>query len=458
MAKQGTLLVVDDNRNILTSLQYLLEEYFQQVITLNSPITIPSLLQQETIDVVLLDMNFSSGINNGNEGLYWLHEIKRLRPQIQVVLFTAYADINLAVTGLKDGATDFIVKPWDNAKLIQTLQEAYAKVRGDEKQGKQASQPAEKSNMYWGNSAVIHPLRLLVEKVSTTDANILITGENGTGKDMLAREIHRLSLRRKGPMVVVDMGAITESLFESELFGHVKGSFTDAHADRAGRFEAADGGTLFLDEIANLPYHLQAKLLTVIQKRYFIKVGSNIPQPTNIRLICATNRNLDEMVHNGEFREDLLYRINTIHLHIPALRERKEDILPLAQRFLEQYNQQYLRTLTGFSADAEQRLLNYPWYGNIRELQHTIEKAVILSEGNLLKAENLQLTEEISGQEALVAHGKNNEEPPLQTLDEMEKNLVKKAIEQCDGNLSQAAAQLGITRQTLYNKMKRHGI
>ena len=413
MAKQGTLLVVDDNRNILTSLQYLLEEYFQQVITLNSPVTIPSLLQREAIDVVLLDMNFSSGINSGNEGLYWLREIKRLRPQIQVVLFTAYADINLAVTGLKDGATDFIVKPWDNAKLVQTLQEA--------------------------------------------DANILITGENGTGKDMLAREIHRLSPHRNGPMVAVDMGAITESLFESELFGHVKGSFTDAHTDRVGRFEAADGGTLFLDEIANLPYHLQAKLLTVIQKRYFIKVGSNTPQPTNIRLICATNRNLDEMVHNGEFREDLLYRINTIHLHIPALRERKEDILPLAQRFLEQYNQQYLRTLTGFSADAEQRLLNYPWYGNIRELQHTIEKAVILSEGNLLKAENLQLTE-ISGQDTPSIHEENKEDTPLQTLDEMEKNLVKKAIEQCDGNLSQAAAQLGITRQTLYNKMKRHGI
>lgn len=457
MAKQGTLLVVDDNRNILTSLQYLLEEYFQQVITLNSPVTIPSLLQREVIDVVLLDMNFSSGINSGNEELYWLREIKRLRPQIQVVLFTAYADINLAVTGLKDGATDFIVKPWDNAKLVQTLQEAYAKARGNEKKGKQASQPTEKSSMYWGNSSVIRPLRLLVEKVSTTDANILITGENGTGKDMLAREIHRLSPRRNGPMVAVDMGAITESLFESELFGHVKGSFTDAHTDRVGRFEAADGGTLFLDEIANLPYHLQAKLLTVIQKRYFIKVGSNTPQPTNIRLICATNRNLDEMVHNGEFREDLLYRINTIHLHIPALRERKEDILPLAQRFLEQYNQQYLRTLTGFSADAEQRLLNYPWYGNIRELQHTIEKAVILSEGNLLKAENLQLTE-VSGQDTPSIHEENKEDTPLQTLDEMEKNLVKKAIEQCDGNLSQAAAQLGITRQTLYNKMKRHGI
>lgn len=357
MAKQGTLLVVDDNRNILTSLQYLLGEYFERVITIDSPVTIPTLLNRESIDVVLLDMNFSSGINSGNEGLYWLHEIKRLRPQTEVVLFTAYADINLAVTGIKEGAADFVVKPWENARLVQTLQEAYARV-ADARKGKKKTvslSSTSDAGMYWGNSPAIRPLRMLVEKVSTTDANILITGENGTGKDMLAREIHRLSNRREGPMVVVDMGAITESLFESELFGHVKGSFTDAHTDRVGRFEAADGGTLFLDEIANLPYHLQAKLLTAIQKRCFVKVGSNTPQPTNIRLICATNRNLDEMVKNGEFREDLLYRINTIHLHIPALRERKEDILPLAKRFLEQYAKQYGRPVQAFTPEAARR-------------------------------------------------------------------------------------------------------
>ena len=298
MAKQGILLVVDDNRNILTSLQYLLGEYFERVITIDSPVTVPTLLNREAVDVVLLDMNFSSGINSGNEGLYWLREIKRLRPQTEVVLFTAYADINLAVTGIKEGASDFVVKPWENARLVQTLQEAYARI-ADARKGKKkvVTVPATSdAGMYWGNSQAIRPLRMLVEKVSTTDANILITGENGTGKDMLAREIHRLSNRREGPMVAVDMGAITESLFESELFGHVKGSFTDAHTDRVGRFEAADGGTLFLDEIANLPYHLQAKLLTAIQKRCFVKVGSNTPQPTNIRLICATNRNLEEMV------------------------------------------------------------------------------------------------------------------------------------------------------------------
>lgn len=458
MAKQGTLLVVDDNRNILTSLQYLLGEYFERVITIDSPVTIPTLLNRESIDVVLLDMNFSSGINSGNEGLYWLHEIKRLRPQTEVVLFTAYADINLAVTGIKEGAADFVVKPWENARLVQTLQEAYARV-ADARKGKKKTvslSSTSDAGMYWGNSPAIRPLRMLVEKVSTTDANILITGENGTGKDMLAREIHRLSNRREGPMVAVDMGAITESLFESELFGHVKGSFTDAHTDRVGRFEAADGGTLFLDEIANLPYHLQAKLLTAIQKRCFVKVGSNTPQPTNIRLICATNRNLDEMVKNGEFREDLLYRINTIHLHILALRERKEDILPLAKRFLEQYAKQYGRPVQAFTPEAARRLLEHPWYGNIRELQHVVEKAVILSDGNELQGDMLQLTSVTSSAESVVGHAET--ETPFHTLDEMERSMVKRAIDQCEGNLSQAAAMLGITRQTLYNKMKRYGL
>lgn len=458
MAKQGILLVVDDNRNILTSLQYLLGEYFERVITIDSPVTIPTLLNREAVDIVLLDMNFSSGINSGNEGLYWLREIKRLRPQTEVVLFTAYADINLAVTGIKEGAADFVVKPWENAQLVQTLQEAYSRIVEARKGKKKTAVPpvASDDGMYWGNSQAIRPLRMLVEKVSTTDANILITGENGTGKDMLAREIHRLSNRKEGPMIAVDMGAITESLFESELFGHVKGSFTDAHTDRIGRFEAADGGTLFLDEIANLPYHLQAKLLTAIQKRCFVKVGSNTQQPTNIRLICATNRNLEDMVRNGEFREDLLYRINTIHLHIPALRERKEDILPLAKRFLEQYARQYGRQVQAFSPEAARRLLEHPWYGNIRELQHTVEKAVILSDSDELRGDMLQLTSTASGPEPVAGNAETK--VPFHTLDEMERSMVKRAIDQCEGNLSQAAAMLGITRQTLYNKMKRYGL
>lgn len=458
MTKQGTLLVVDDNRNILTSLRYLLIDYFARILTLDSPVTIPTVLSQNEVDVVLLDMNFASGINNGNEGLYWLKEIRRIRPQAGVVLFTAYADIDLAVTGIKEGAADFVVKPWNNDKLIQTLTDVYNKVCARKKEKKRTSAKTSETDaaMYWGNSPAIRPLRALVEKVSTTDANILITGENGTGKDMLAREIHRLSNRKDGPMVVVDMGAITESLFESELFGHVKGSFTDAHADRIGRFEAADGGTLFLDEIANLPYYLQAKLLTAIQKRSFIKVGSNTPQPTNIRLICATNRDLDEMVRKGEFREDLLYRINTIHLHIPSLRERKEDILPLARLFLERYAKQYGRTNGTFAPDAAARLLAHPWYGNIRELQHTIEKAVILSDDSELRAESLQLAPMLEKEVSLSMC--ENPQMAFHTLDEMERTMIQQALEQCDSNLSQAAAKLGITRQTLYNKMKRYGL
>ena len=304
--------------------------------------------------------------------------------------------------------------------------------------------------MFWGNSSTIKPLRQMVERVSTTDANILITGENGTGKDMLAHEIHRLSNRQEGPFVSVDMGAITESLFESELFGHVKGSFTDAHADRIGRFEAADGGTLFLDEIANLPLHMQPKLLTAIQKLSFVKVGSNVPQPTNIRLICATNQNLSNMVKQGTFREDLLYRINTIHLHIPALRERKEDILPLAERFLLQYAEQYGRELKSIAPEAAQMLQAHPWYGNIRELQHTIEKAVIMADGKELLANHLELGVASAPEQA----GNQG----IQPLEEVEREAIRKAMQQCGGNIAQAASMLGITRQTLYTKLKRYDL
>ena len=455
MNKRGTLVVVDDNKNILTSLQYLLDDYFTQVLTLESPVTLPTVLQQKRPDVILLDMNFSSGLNTGNEGLYWLREIKRLRPQTQVVLFTAYADISLAVTGLKDGATDFVVKPWDNARLLQTLLEAMEKSQqGKPKQKVDFTPSYNKENqMYWGRSEAIRPLRMTVNRVSTTDANILITGENGTGKDMLAHEIHRLSNRQEGPFVSVDMGAITETLFESELFGHVKGSFTDAHADRMGRFEAANGGTLFLDEIANLPIHLQPKLLTAIQKRSFVKVGSNAPQPTNIRLICATNRNLDEMVKQGDFREDLLYRINTIHLHIPPLRERKDDILPLAERFMQQYNEQYGRHIESISPETAALLQKHPWYGNIRELQHTIEKAVIMAEGTELKPIYLELNNT-----AKPASLQSEQKTPLQTLEDAEREAIQRAMVQFDGNMTQVASALGISRQTLYSKIKRYGI
>lgn len=400
-------------------------------------------------------MNFTSGINTGNEGLYWLHEIKKLCPTLPVVLFTAYADIDLAVRGIKEGATDFVVKPWNNQKLVETLLNAVsASETKSPANGPNAGRTAESShlfadtrNMYWGNSPAMQQLRLLVEKVASTDANILITGENGTGKEMLAREIHSLSPRNRQEMVSVDMGAVTESLFESELFGHVKGSFTDAHADRAGKFEAASRSTLFLDEIGNLPYHLQAKLLTAIQRRSIVRVGSNTPIPVDIRLICATNRNLPEMVAKGEFREDLLYRINTIHLEIPSLRERPEDIIPLAELFIARFCKQYDKPPVKLTDGACEKLTLHPWYGNIRELEHAIEKAIIICDNETLPAELFQLARRTGTPEATAS-----------TLEEMEMQMIRKTLDKCSGNLSAVAAQLGITRQTLYNKMKKYGL
>ena len=487
--KNGNILIVDDNRGVLTALQLLLKPYFEGIITLPSPVTLPSVLRERSWQVVLLDMNFTSGINTGNEGLYWLHKIKKQCPTLPVVLFTAYADIDLAVRGIKEGATDFVVKPWNNQKLVETLLNAVsASETKSPANGPNAGRTAESShlfadtrNMYWGNSPAMQQLRLLVEKVASTDANILITGENGTGKEMLAREIHSLSPRNRQEMVSVDMGAVTESLFESELFGHMKGSFTDAHADRAGKFEAASRSTLFLDEIGNLPYHLQAKLLTAIQRRSIVRVGSNTPIPVDIRLICATNRNLPEMVAKGEFREDLLYRINTIHLEIPSLRERPEDIIPLAElfiaRFCKQYDKppvhleipslrerpediiplaelfiarfckQYDKPPVKLTDGACEKLTLHPWYGNIRELEHAIEKAIIICDNETLPAELFQLARRTGTPEAAAS-----------TLEEMEMQMIRKTLDKCSGNLSAVAAQLGITRQTLYNKMKKYGL
>ena len=384
MKKSGNILIVDDNRGVLTALQLLLKPYFAKIAVLSSPITLSNMLHEEEWQVLLLDMNFTSGINTGNEGLYWLHEVKKQCPSLPVVLFTAYADINLAVRGIKEGATDFIVKPWDNQKLVKTLLNATENSNKPGIRRITGKQDTIPSSMYWGESPVMQQLRLLVEKVAITDANILITGENGTGKEMLAREIHALSSRKGQKIISVDMGAITESLFESELFGHLKGSFTDAHTDRTGKFEAADHSTLFLDEIGNLPYHLQAKLLTAIQHRSIVRVGSNTSIPIDIRLICATNRNLQEMVVKGEFREDLLYRINTIHLEIPALRERPEDIIPLAERFIAHFCKQYNKIPANLENSAKEKLIHHPWYGNIRELEHTIEKAIIICDGAFL--------------------------------------------------------------------------
>ena len=449
MTKQGTILVVDDNKGILTAVQMLLGTCFEKVITISTPNKIKATLHDENIDVVLLDMNFSAGINTGNEGLFWLSEIKKEDASIQVVLFTAYADIDLAVRGIKEGAADFVVKPWDNAKLLETLKTAY-NIRTANRKGISIATDklvvSKESGMFWGESNAMQQLRSLIEKVARTDANILVTGENGTGKEMLAREIHLLSNRKKETLVPVDMGAITETLFESELFGHVKGAFTDARADRPGKFEVANKGTLFLDEIGNLSYHLQAKLLTALQRRSIVRVGSNTPIPVNIRLICATNRDLQEMVQKGNFREDLLYRINTIHVEIPPLRERPEDIVPVTEIFLSKYTKIYGKTAMCLSLDAKEKLKAQPWFGNIRELEHTIEKAVIIAERSVLdgndfdfpRAKKKPVTKEAT------------------TLEEMEYNMIKNAMDKYSGNLSLVASQLGISRQTLYNKIKRY--
>ena len=441
MAKRGTLLIVDDNRNILTTVRMLLEDTFLSIITISNPNSIPSKLHEEHPDVVLLDMNFGSGINSGNEGLYWLREIKNLRPQTQVVLFTAYADIQLAVTGIKEGAADFIVKPFDNENMIDTLRNARNKVS-------RKTSRSQQGGMFWGESETMKDLRAMVEKVAATDANILITGENGTGKEVLANEIHVMSRRAKAKMMPIDMGAITETLFESELFGHVKGAFTDAKVDKPGKFELAEGGTLFLDEIGNLSYSSQAKLLTVLQRRSIVRVGGSTEIPIDVRLICATNRDLQEMVQSENFREDLLYRINTIHLHLPSLRQRKEDIVPLANIFLRKYADIYNKVNISFGHDIERKLTEMPWYGNIRELEHAVEKTVILSDGHHISADDIE-------------GGSARHEKPLeevQTLDEMERRLIEKSVKECEGNLSIVAARLGISRQTLYNKIKRYGL
>lgn len=440
MKKRGTLLIVDDNKAILSAVKLLMSAYFDRVVTTSNPNTIPATLQSEKINVVLLDMNFKALINTGNEGLYWLEEIKKLDKTLPVVVFTAYADIELAVEAIKRGASDFVVKPWDNTKLIATLEKAYLS-------NTQNRVTPSQSSMYWGTTQPMLELQRTIQKVSATDANILITGENGTGKEVLAKEVHALSNRKNTPLITVDMGAITETLFESELFGHTKGSFTGAVGDREGKFEAANGGTIFLDEIANLPYHLQAKLLTVLQSKKVVKVGSNSAVDIDVRLICATNQDLEKMVAEGKFREDLFYRINTIQTKIPSLRERKEDIVPLAERFLEIYGKKYQKQIVGFTSKAINALNANFWAGNIRELQHTIEKAVILCDRNEIDVCDLLLRATAEPQP------KENEAITLETL---ERQTIEASILRNEGNMSAVASELGITRQTLYNKIKRY--
>ncbi len=447
MSKKGKLLIVDDNPNILSAVKMLTERHFEKVTTLSSPKSLISTIQTESPDVILLDMNFHAGINTGNEGLFWLNEVNAKFPKIKVVLFTAYADVDLAVRAMKDGAFDFIVKPWNNEKLIETLLNAYNEGKTKTKSSNN-NVTDKRSSMFWGNSPDMLRIKNIVERVAATDANIMITGENGTGKEVLAREIHSLSSRCNNEMISLDMGAIPDTLFESELFGHKKGAFTDARDDRAGKMEAANNSTLFMDEIGNLPLHLQAKLLTALQNRTVTRLGTNKAIPVDIRLITATNRDLFDMAEKSEFRQDLLFRINTIHVNIPPLRNRKDDIIPLAEMFLSRYSEKYKKENVVISASAAEKMLSHRWDGNIRELQHTIEKAVIMCEGNIIKPEHLGLYESIKPS-ALDENA---------TLEDIERKAIVDAINSNNGNLSLVAQKLGITRQTLYNKIKRYGI
>ncbi len=454
MAK-GRLLIVDDNKSILSALEILLQDDFEEIKAIASPNQLPSLIESGTYDLVLLDMNFSAGVNTGNEGLYWLSRIQELRPDMEVVLFTAYGDVELAVKALKKGAADFILKPWDNEKMRTTLLNVY-KLQQSKKEIKQLKrrESALKSEMNKDKHFIIaqSPQMLkilnLVRRVARTDANVLITGDNGTGKELIARELHRNSKRAEEIIVNVDMGAISETLFESELFGHKKGSFTDAREDRTGKIENANNGTLFLDEIGNLPVHLQPKLLAVLQNRTVTPIGSNKPVSVDIRLVCATNQNLEEMVADGTFREDLLYRINTIHIEIPPLRERKEDVLAIAEYFLKIYCNKYRKNCHKISESGLSKLTSYQWPGNVRELQHTIEKAVILSDKNELSPDDF-FFKPIIHSIGDIFEG---------TIEEMERKMITKVLQKSSSNLSAAAEQLGITRQTLYNKMKKYNL
>ena len=449
MAKsKAKILVVDDNSGIRAALGLLLPMHFAQVELIPSPKELVSRLADFRPDVVLLDMNFHTDINTGNEGLFWLSEIKKRSTDVEVVLFTAYADIQLAVEGMKRGAFDFIVKPWDNEKLIEILKAAY---ENRSKEAREASTSAPAVKMLWGNGQAMTAIRRTVEKISLTDASVLITGENGTGKDVLASEIHRRSDRALKPMVCVDAGALTETLFESELFGHVKGAFTDARTDHTGKFEQADGGTLFLDEIGNIPLHLQAKLLRAIQNRSIVRVGGTEAIPIDIRLICATNKNLEQMVKDGEFREDLYYRINTMHLHLPALRERTDEIVPLANMFIDKYAQKYRRQAIRLSDEAEEALKCQYWSGNIRELQNCIEKAVILSEGDAIDVQDLELPQSKPA-EAITTSSTGD------TLEDAEEKAIRAAMDRFGGNLSMVAKLLNISRPTLYAKLKKYDI
>lgn len=449
--KHSRILIVDDDSDVLTAVRLLLKQHVGEVVTEHNPERIPAVLSKEMLDLVLLDMNFKSTINTGNEGLYWLNRIKTIKPDLPVVMITAYGAIDLAVTSLKQGAADFVVKPWQNEQLITVITGLLSKK--DRKKSAESSVGADLELI--GKSEIMQDLLYKVSKIAPTDANILVLGENGTGKDLIATAIHKQSKRADKPFIKVDVGALTESLFESELFGHKKGAFTDAREDRMGRFEAANGGTLFLDEIGNISLQQQAKLLSVLQNRQVIPLGSNTPIPIDIRLICATNVPLADLANESRFRKDLIYRINTVDLQVPPLRDRDEDTLRIARHFLRKYAEKYMKSAVDFDKRAEQKLLNYHYPGNVRELQYSIERAVIMTEGQILGVDDLIF----SPLERAPQKNETQQAVPAQhNLVELERITIANVVEKHGGNISKAAKELGITRTALYRRLSKYDI
>ncbi len=447
LLKKASLLVVDDDADVLTSMAMLLRPEVRLVHTEKNPERLPALLRQETFDLILLDMNYHRSVNTGNEGLYWLQQLRKLAPTSAVLLITAYADIDLAIRGLKDGAADFLVKPWRNDKLLTSLAEALSRRQATDKPINQSTKPTPLPLL--GESTAMQTLRRTIEKIAPTDANVLILGENGTGKDVVARLIHAQSMRASQPFVAVDLGALSENLLESELFGYVKGAFTDARQDRVGRFEAAADGTLFLDEVGNLSLAGQTKLLTALQQRQVTRLGSHTPVPVDVRVVSATNASLYQLVQTDRFRKDLVYRLNTIELTLPPLRERGDDIRLLAEHFLAQYATKYGKPVPRLEGRALARLLNYRFPGNVRELQHTMERAVILSESSALTAEDLVF----SSVETTLPAG-----PETTQLAELEKGTIQKVVDKHHGNITKAAKELGITRMALYRRLGKYDL
>lgn len=452
LLKNAKILAVDDDQDVLVAVKMLLRPEVKDIVTEKNPEKLLSLLAQNQFDLILLDMNYKSSLNTGNEGIFWLRKIREINKNVAVIMITAYGDIDLAVRSVKEGANDFVLKPWRNEKLLVTLEDILEKVNdGKPKSAKNKAHNTDGLQLL-GESEAMQDVLYKIDKIAPTDANILILGENGTGKSEVAKLIHQKSLRNKNPFVHADLGALTESLFESELFGHKKGAFTDAREDRAGRFEAANEGTLFLDEIGNISLPQQAKLLTILQNREVTRLGTNTPIPIDIRLISATNAPIKEMAAQNQYRKDLIYRLNTIEITLPPLRMRGDDVVVLASYFMKIYAEKYRKTLFGIDEKAKDKLRKYAFPGNIRELQHSIERAVIMSDNQELTARDLDLNSSIETPVAVVS-----ETSPLR-IDELEKSTILKAIERHDGNITKAARELGLTRTALYRRLGKYDI